>query len=280
MHRRTVTSSTAAFTATVATTRTVAAVPAIATVTTVAHVAPRFRFGQQITPLGEIENFALVQPRLDPDHAVRGVRFGETVIDIGAQGVQRKLPLQIPFAARDFRAVQAAAHAHLDALAAEAQRRIHRLAHRAAEGHALFQLQRDRFAHQLRVQLGLVHFLNVDEDLTLGLLRHVLLEFFDLRALASDDDAGTRRADGDPQLVARPVHFDRAHAGALQPLGQRRLQLQVFLQELCIALLSEPARPPRLVEAQPESVRMNFLSHYASFSVTLMTICAKRRWYR
>jgi len=33
-------------------------------------------------------------------------------------------------------------------------------------------------------------FLNVDEDLTLGLLGQVLLQFFDLRALAADDDAG------------------------------------------------------------------------------------------
>src|ERR1035441_9933111 len=95
-----------------------------------------------------------------------------------------------------------------------------------SEGHALFQLQSDRFAHQLGVQLRLVHFLYVDEDLTLGLLRHVLLELLDFRALAPDDDAGTRRADRDPQLVARTIHFDRAHAGALQPLRQCRLQLR------------------------------------------------------
>src|ERR1035441_6052457 len=56
-----------------------------------------------------------------------------------------------------------------------------------------------------------------------------------------------------------PALFDRAHTGALQPFGQRRLQLQVFLQQLGIALLGEPARPPRLIEAQAESVRMNFL---------------------
>src|SRR5207253_1672485 len=127
------------------------------------------------------------------------------VVDIRPQGVQRKLALQIPLAARDFRAVQPAAHAHLDSFAAEAQRAIHGLAHGAAEGHALFELQRDRLTYQLRVQLRLVHFLNVDEDLALGLLGHVCLELLDLGALAADDDARPRRADGDTQLVARPI---------------------------------------------------------------------------
>src|ERR1019366_7950334 len=168
VRRRTLPSSPPAIPTPTPDARTITTIAAVAPA--VAQVAPRFRIGQQIPPLGEIQNFALVQPRLDADHPVRGVRFGETVIDVGAQGVQRKLPLQIPFAARDFRAVQTAAHAHLDALAAEAQRRIHRFAHRPPEGHALFQLQSDRFAHQLRVQLRLVHFLYVDEDLTLGLL--------------------------------------------------------------------------------------------------------------
>ena len=54
-----------------------------------------------------------------------------------------------------------------------------------------------------------------------------------------------------------PADFSRA--------AQRFLQLQVFLQQLGVALLGEPARAPRLVEAQPESVRMNFLSHLCFF---------------
>src|SRR5262249_40413057 len=157
-----------------------------------ARLAPRLGLRQQAAALGQIENLALVQPGLDTDHAVSRIRFGETVVDIRAQSVQRKLALQIPLGTRDFGAVQPAAHAHLDALAAEAQRTIDRLAHRAAERHALFQLQRNRLAHQLRIQLGFVNFLNVDEDFALGLLRHVLLELLDLGALASDDDAGTR----------------------------------------------------------------------------------------
>src|SRR2546423_14469188 len=119
--------------------------------------------------------------------------------------MQRKLPLQVPFAARDFGAIEAPRYPNLNALTAETQRRIHALAHGAPEGHALFELQRDRFRHQLRVQFRLVHFLNIDEDLALGLLGHILLELLDFGALAPDDDAGPRSANGDPQLVAGPV---------------------------------------------------------------------------
>ena len=113
----------------------------------------------------------------------------------------------------------------------------------------------------------------------LVLLGQILLQLFDLGALAADDDAGTRGADRDAQLVARTVHFDRADAGRLQPVAQRFLQLQIFLQQLGVVLLGEPARAPGLVDAQPKSVRMNFLSHYLlrPSPSALMTMCAMRR---
>src|SRR5882757_2965981 len=116
--------------------------------------------------------FALVDPTLHANHAVRGVSLRETEIDIRAQGLQRQTALQVPFFAGDFSAVQATGHAHLDAFAAEAQRGVHRFTHRAAKGHALFELQRDGFGHQLRVQLRAVHFLNIDVHFPLGALLH------------------------------------------------------------------------------------------------------------
>ena len=67
-------------------------------------------------------------------------------------------------------------------------------------------------------------------------------------------------------LLPGPVHFDRAHAGGLQPFASApSFSSEIFLQQLGVALLGEPARAPRLVEAQPESVRMNFLSHLCFF---------------
>src|SRR5262249_266328 len=139
--------------------------------------ASRLRLGvERAAALPLLENFAAINPGLNTDHPVGGVGFGEAIIDIGAQGVQRKLSLQIPFTTRNLRSVQASGDADFDSFATEAERRIDRLAHRAAEGHTFFELQRDRFGDQLRVELGLVDFLNVDEDFALGALGQVLLQ--------------------------------------------------------------------------------------------------------
>src|SRR5580658_372877 len=104
-------------------------------------------------------------------------------------------------------------------------------------------------------------FLDIDEDVPLGALGKIHFQLFDLRAFASDDDAGPGGANGDPQLVAGAIHFDGADTGRLQPLAQRLAQFHIFLQQLRVVLLGEPAGTPRLVKAQPETVRMYFLSH-------------------
>src|SRR5256885_1488783 len=93
--------------------------------------------------LGHI--FALIDPALHADDAVRGVGFGSTEIDVRAEGLQGQTALQIPFFAGNFRAVQAAGNANLDAFAAKAQRRVNGFAHGAAESYALFELERNRF---------------------------------------------------------------------------------------------------------------------------------------
>src|SRR5450755_1928165 len=85
------------------------------------------------------QNFAFVDPALHPDDAIGGAGFGKTVVDVGAQGMQRQPALQIPFRTRDFVAIQPAAYPDLDALASETQCRIHRFAHGAPETHAFFQ---------------------------------------------------------------------------------------------------------------------------------------------
>src|ERR1700722_18328446 len=88
-------------------------------------------------------NIAAVDPGLDADDSVGGVRLGETVVDVGAQRVQRQTALEIPLGTGNFVAVQAARYANLDALATEAQRGVDRLAHGPAEADALLELQRD-----------------------------------------------------------------------------------------------------------------------------------------
>ena len=235
---RTITTTTTRRT-TVTTTVTTAITTIIAVITT-PLIATRFAIHRQIA-LATRQNLALIQPRLHANHTISRVRFRKAIIDIGPQRMQRQLTLQIPFRTRDFRAIQTARNPNLNSLASKTQRRINRFPHRTAERHALFQLQSNGFRHQLCIQLRLMHFLNVDKHFPLGLLRQRSLQLFNLGALASDNDARPRGANRDPQLVARTIHFNRAHTSRLQLLAQTLFQLQIFLQQARITLLGKPA---------------------------------------
>src|SRR6185503_19099020 len=154
------------------------------------------------------EALALVEPHLHADLSVGRPRFREAVVDVRAERLQRQLAVQVPLGARDFGAVQAAGHPHLDALGAEAQRRLDGLAHRTPERHAFLELHGDRFTDELRVELGLLNLEDVDEHLAARRLLQLLPELVHFRALAADDDARPRRVDVDLQLVRRALDVD------------------------------------------------------------------------
>src|SRR5580658_1802830 len=66
------------------------------------------RFGGCSTiQLRLIEHLALEDPHLDANHAISGARLGQSVVDVGTEGVQRNATLAIPLGARDFRSIQA-----------------------------------------------------------------------------------------------------------------------------------------------------------------------------
>ena len=93
------------------------------------------------------------------------------------------------------------------------------------------------------------------------LRRDIALELVDLRALATDDDARTRRVDDDLQTIGGALDIDVRNAGAGKALLQIALQLQIFKQELAKLLLRKPVRMPVLVVAEAKTVWMNFLTH-------------------
>src|SRR5206468_2642799 len=131
-------------------------------------------------PRADLGQLALVDPDLDADDAVGRPRLREPVIDVAPQRVQRKPPFKVPFRTGDLRPAEAARHPDLDALGAETQGRLDRLSHRAPERHPLLELDRDRLAQQLRLELRLEDLLDVDEDLAPGLLLYLVPQLVDL----------------------------------------------------------------------------------------------------
>src|SRR5688572_31677042 len=66
------------------------------------------------------QGLALEDEHLHADRAVGGLGFGEAVLDVGAQRVQRHATFAVPLRARDLGAIQASRAGDLDALGTQA----------------------------------------------------------------------------------------------------------------------------------------------------------------
>ena len=159
---------------------------------------------------------------LTPILPYSGVGLGEAVVDVLAQGVQRHAALALPFAAGDVGAAEAARALDADAVGAERHGHLDRLLHGAAEGDAALELEGDVLGHELRLDLGLLDLLDVEEDLAAGQLGELGLDVLDLLALAADDDAGAGGVDLDADAVGGALDEDARHGGLLQLLHQHR----------------------------------------------------------
>src|ERR1700722_6650282 len=209
-----------------------------------------------------LEDLALEDPDLDPAGAERGERGRHPVIDIGAQGVQRHAAFAIPFHPRDFGAAETARAVDTNALGAETHRRLHRALHGTAERDAALELLGDRFGDELGVELGLADLDNVDDDVAVRELRHLLAQLLDVGALLADDDAWPRRVDGHPALLVRPLDHDLGHRRLLELLLQNLTDLLVLVQQLAVLALARiPPRIPGAVDAETQADRIDLLTH-------------------
>src|SRR5207253_10939417 len=111
---------------------------------------------------------------------------------------------------------------------------------------------------------GLVHVLDLHVDPLLRVPLDVLAEPVHLGALAADHDPGTRGPDEDPDLVALALDVDRRDARSGQPGADVLADPDVLMEVLGVVTLGVPIALPRVDHPEPESVRMDLVSHYLS----------------
>src|SRR5262249_4933171 len=151
----------------------------------------------------------------------------------------------------------------LDSLGAEPQRRLDPLLHRAPERDPALELEGDGLGDELSVRLRPLDLDDVDVDLGLGPLLELVAQLVHLRAALANDDPRPRRLDVDLHPVGEALDVHLRHARVGEAALQLLAELDVLVQEGLVVLQREPARVPGPVEAEPETVRMDFLTHAA-----------------
>src|SRR5690606_27230630 len=129
--------------------------------------------------------------------------------------------LAVELGAAHLGAAEPAGHLHPDALGAALERRLHRLAHGAAERHPARELLGHALRHELRVGLGVLDLEDVQLHLLAGQLLEVAADAVGLGAAPSDDDARARGVDVDADPLAGALDLHLADAGALHALAHQ-----------------------------------------------------------
>ena len=203
-------------------------------------------------------------PDLDADDTHDGARFGYSVIDIGSQCLQRNSSFLRPFCSGDFSATQSACHHDLDAQGAGAHAALNGLLHRSSESNTLFELLSDGVGNQFGFEIDTVYFEDIDPDIETGAIEKTFDfagQILDSLTTFSNDHSGTGGVDFDGYLVGFSLDVYFGDSGSGELFGQELTEPVVFLdQRSHVLLLDEPARSPRLVDAESKTGRMYFLT--------------------
>ncbi len=188
-------------------------------------------------------------PALDADLAGQGAGFGETVIDIFAEGMERDATDASGLDAGDFSATETTAEADTDAIGTVGHGGLDGLLHGATERDAAFELQGDVLSDELGDQVRALHFVDLENDVIDTSLTSNLLdlgaEILELIAFTADDDAWAGRPDADANLGSSAFDKDTRHSGLSELLLEDRADA-VVLQDVSgeIALGGVPAGFP------------------------------------
>src|SRR5947208_2344459 len=183
-----------------------------------------------------VQHLSLEDPHLHAHRPVDRPGRGAREIDIGAQRVKRHASLAVSLGPRHLGAPQAAGAHDAYAPRARAHRRGDRLLHRAPEGDTLLELARDVLRNQDRVEIRLLHFVDIEEDLLLRDVLKLIAKLIHLLTPASDDEPGTRGRNIDRHLGDRPLDDDPRDPGLRETPLQIPPNEYVLFEELRIIL--------------------------------------------
>src|SRR6185436_4215410 len=129
---------------------------------------------------------------------------------------------------------------------------------------------------------GLSDLDDVDDDVAVGQLGDGLAQLLDVGALLADHDAGTRRMDCHPALLVRTLDHDLGHRGLLERGHELLADLHVLVQQRAVLVLAGvPARIPSPVDTEPQSDRIDLLTHKSTSVPLLKPLRSEpdaRRW--
>src|SRR5207245_1437975 len=136
-----------------------------------------------------------------------------------------------------------------------------------AEAGPLFELLGDRLGHELRIQIGVLHFNHGDwADLALDEVFNLLAELVDFSALGPDDQTRPRGPQGDAHFLTGALDEDIANGRewrlAVELPIDELAKPKVLAKKFAVGLLGGiPARLPVFGDPDAKTQRINFLTH-------------------
>ena len=124
-------------------------------------------------------------------------------------------PFTVPFCPGHFSSAQATRAGNPDSFGTKFKRGRNALLHCPAKGDPPLQLEGDIFRHQLRIELGLAHFLNIEVNLVAGELGQFLFQGFNFGALFADNKSRPGSVDVDLCLIGSTLDLDLRDARAI-----------------------------------------------------------------
>jgi len=151
--------------------------------------------------------FALEDENLDPDETVCGHGFSKSIIDIGAEGMQRNPALTIPFRTRHLSTTKSAGTGNPDTLGAEFESGGHAFLHGPAEGDPAFKLKGYVLSYKLSIKLRLANLIKKKKNLFGSERRKLLLYGFNFRPFFTDDQAWSGSMNVDFDFIRSPLNL-------------------------------------------------------------------------